>query len=178
MRYTGLLLLVTLIAAGCATQPVADHCTVALSPGLERAISDTTARLGSGCEYHFDSYFQQLLAIAEDNPDKEAKRQFSQFLVDANQMGVISTRQAKELYNRYFNVKYVSFTGDYNTCAQTCPVRKQVMSDMKNELRDKERGLLLVSEDRAGYYRANSLLKETELVLEATCRACASGAGQ
>ena len=47
--------------------------------------------------------------------------------------------------------------------------------DMERELSDKERGLLKVSEDRDGYYRADRLFQEVELVLEATCTACAAG---
>jgi hypothetical protein len=32
-----------------------------------------------------------------------------------------------------------------------------------------------VSADSASFYRADNLLKEADLVLEATCRACAAG---
>jgi hypothetical protein len=46
---------------------------------------------------------------------------------------------------------------------------------MERELSDKERGLLKVSLDSAGYYRADELYQEVELVLEATCTACAAG---
>jgi hypothetical protein len=43
---------------------------------------------------------------------------------------------------------------------------------MKAELHDKELGLLRASADQQSFYRADHLLKETELVLEATCSAC------
>ena len=86
-----------------------------------------------------------------------------------------SRRQAQGLYNRYFNIKFVSLAGDYNTCSQTCPVRTQVLGDMRGELLDKELGLMKISGDSAGYYRADHLLKESQLVLEATCRACDAG---
>ena len=46
---------------------------------------------------------------------------------------------------------------------------------MEQELMDKERGLLKVSLDNQGYYRADELYQEVELVLEATCMACAAG---
>ena len=49
------------------------------------------------------------------------------------------------------------------------------LANMKEELRDKQVGLLKASEDKSSYYRADHLLKETQLVLEATCRACAAG---
>jgi hypothetical protein len=164
-----------LCLSACQTTPVADHCGTPLPKGIDAAIADVETRLSTGCEYHFDRYFQELLVIAEENPGAENKSRFSDHLLGAHEMGVISKRQAKELYNRYFNVKFVSFTGDYNTCAQACPVQAQLLSNMQNELRDKQVGLLQASDDRTSYYRADHLLKETQLVLEATCRACAAG---
>lgn len=166
------------LIAACTTTPIVDHCTGDLGRNLNSAIQSAESRLSSGCEYHFDSYFGELLEIAEANPDPLNKSLFSDFLVRASNDGTISKRQAKELYNRYFNIKFVSFTGDYNTCSQTCPVHARVMADMQTELRDKQTGLLKVSEDAQSYYRADHLLKETQLVLEATCRACGTSAGE
>ena len=160
---------------GCATTEAVDYCGVKLSPSLTSAMGTAESRLANGCEYHFDNYYQQLLIIAETNPDSENKRLFSDHLVRVSDMGVISKRQARLLYNRYFNVKFVSLSGDYNTCAQTCPVREQVIADMKVELLDKELGLMNASRDPDSFYRADNLLKEAELVLEATCRACTAG---
>ncbi len=161
--------------AACTSTPVADHCTGKFSSNLSSAIGDAESRLASGCEYHFDSYFNSLLRVAEADPAPENKSMFSDHLINVNEMGVISQRQARELYNRYFNVKFVSFRGDYNTCAQACPIQDHVISNMKGELQDKQLGLLRVSADKASYYRADNLLKEAQLVLEATCRACAAG---
>ena len=59
--------------------------------------------------------------------------------------------------------------------SNTCPRRDRVMRHMERELSDKERGLLRVSLDSAGYYRADELYQEVELVLEATCTACEAG---
>ena len=166
-------LVVLSLAACTTTQP--DHCAVNLRGNLDGAMTTAESKLASGCEYHFNSYFNSLLTIAEANPDKDNKMLFSDHLMRVNEMGVISRRQAEGLYNRYFNVKFVSLQGDYNTCSQTCPVRSQVMSDMKAELHDKELGLMRASADAASFYRADTLLKETDLVLEATCRACTAG---
>ena len=172
----GALLTAVIVIAGCETQaPVADSCGPRLGASLEDSFAEAERRMGAGCENSFDSYFQETLATAEANPDPENKRGFSDHLMRVNAMGVISKRQAQELYNRYFNVKFVSLSGDYNTCSQVCPVQARVVSDMKNELQDKELGLLRVTGDSSGYYRADNLLKETQLVLTATCRACAAG---
>ena len=165
----------TLLFAACEATPVADLCGGRLGRTLEGAMAETERRLDNSCEYRFDSYFKENLAIAEANPDAENKRLFSDHLLRVNDMGVISKRQAKDLYNRYFNIKFVSLSGDYNTCSQTCPVQARVISDMKQELQDKELGLLRASADNASYYRADNLLKETQLVLAATCRACEAG---
>jgi hypothetical protein len=162
------------MAAACTTTDP-DQCTVSVRGDIESAMRTVETKLDSGCEYHFDGYFQSLLTLAEANPDKNNRRYFSDHLMRVQDMGVISRRQAEGLYNRYFNVKFVSLQGDYNTCSQTCPIRKQVMSDMKAELHDKELGLLRASNDAASFYRADHLLKETDLVLEATCRACLAG---
>ncbi len=164
--------LVALAVAACTTQPTADVCTAPLGGKLDAAMSSAADRLSQGCEYQFDSYFQQLLAVAEANPDHDNPMHFSNFLLQVNDVGVISRRQAQALYNRYFGVKFVSLMGDYNTCSQACPQRDRVLSDMRSELQDKELGLLRASADKQGFYRADNLLKETELVLEATCNAC------
>jgi hypothetical protein len=124
------------------------------------------------CAPLFDVYWQRLLDIAEGDPGMDNKQRFSDFLLAVAAQGIISERQAKNLYNRYFNVKFVSLIGDYNICSQACPIRTTMMSDMALELSHKEQGLLLVSTDRSSFQRADQLLKETDLVLEATCASC------
>ena len=86
--------------AACTNTPVADYCVGKFSSDLSSAIGDAEARLSSGCEYHFDSYFASLLAVAEANPAPVNKSLFSDHLINANEMGVISQRQARDLYNR------------------------------------------------------------------------------
>lgn len=174
MKKLILSLAVVLVAGGCQT-PTPDHCSGTLGSGLTQAMSEAEQRLGNGCTYQFDAYYQELLRIGEQNPGRENRKLFSDHLIAAKNMGVISQRQAQERYNRYFNIKFVSLAGDYNTCSQVCPDRARTLSLMKQELGDKELGLLRISGDQASYYRANTLLQEADLVLEATCRACAAG---
>ena len=64
--------------------------------------------------------------------------------------------------------------GDYSNCSHTCRGKGRVLNDLQRELVDKERGLLKVSADRDSYRRADQLMRETELVLEATCSACST----
>jgi hypothetical protein len=157
----------------CNSNPSrATACSLPEGPDLDRAISAARFDLETGCEQQFDQYFQRLLTIAEGDPKKDNKAAFSEFLIWANEEGLLSKRQARETYTRYFGVKYVSLVSDYSVCDQTCPRQDEIMREMNRELVDKEQGLLKVSADRREYYRANRLFQETELVLEATCEAC------
>lgn len=162
-----------LVLASCATAP--PPCNGPQSKNLDTAISQVKQTLNNGCEAHFDRYYDDLLTVAEGDPKPENKRIFSEFLVWAGDEGLLSQRQAKNYYNRYFNVKFMALQSEYNNCSHTCPVRDRVMINMERELSDKERGLLKVSLDNEGYYRADELYQEVELVLEATCTACAAG---
>ncbi len=171
------LLIVSTQLAGCNTvssrpEDTMHSCAPMLGHDLDKSFAMARQALSNGCAHNFDDYFDRLLTIAEGDPDKQNKRRFSEFLVWSADEGIVSKRQATNLYNRYFNVKFIALMGDYNNCSHTCPNRHTVIANMERELADKERGLLKISADSAAYYQADHLLKETELVLEATCTAC------
>lgn len=166
------LALFAMALASCASRP--PPCEGPQTRNLETAVSLVQRSLNNGCAAHFDVFYDDLLTIAEGDPKAENKRVFSEFLVWTTDQGILSQRQAREHYNRYFNVKFVALESDYNNCSHTCPRRDLVMTAMERELTDKERGLLRISLDSAGYYRADELYQEVELVLEATCTACAA----
>lgn len=160
-----------LISACATTEP---SCMSPQTRNLGSAMAVVQSNLETGCQAHFDRYYDDLLRIAEGDPRPENKREFSEFLVWASDSGILSKRQAEDYYNRFFNVKFMSMRGDYNNCSHTCPNKQRMLIDMERELSDKERGLLKVSLDNEGYYRADQLYQEVELVLEATCNACAA----
>lgn len=165
--------ILSVFVASCASSP--PTCLSPQTRDLSGAISAVQSNLSSGCQASFDRYYDDLLTIAEGDPRAENKRVFSEFLVWSSDQGLLSKRQAEDYYNRFFNVKFMSMRGDYNNCSHTCPNKKKVLLDMERELSDKERGLLKVSLDNESYYRADQLFQEVELVLEATCTACAAG---
>ena len=169
--------LIAMFAAMLGLSACASNEPSCMSPqtrNLDNAISAVQSNLSSGCAAHFDRFYDDLLTIAEGDPKPENKRTFSEFLVWSTDEGLLSRRQAEDYYNRYFNVKFMSMRGDYNNCSHTCPNRQRLLIEMERELSDKERGLLLVSQDSDGYYRADQLFNEVELVLEATCMACSA----
>ena len=168
-----LVALSALLLASCATSP--PPCDSPQTRNLSAAVDHVKDSLSSGCAAHFDRYYDDLLRTAEGDPKPGNKRVFSEFLVWSADEGLLSQRQAKDHYNRYFNVKFMTLQSDYNNCSHTCPRLDRIMLDMERELSDKERGLLKVSVDNDGYYRADELFQEVELVLEATCTACSAG---
>ena len=165
------LLLLALLAAGCTTPQTVSQCDLNLNAPLRSAMTNVERALGQDCGRYYESYVSELIAIASENPSDDNRRAFSDFLVSLSDSGMISKRQARNLYNRYFNVKFVSLDGDYSTGSQVCPDKDKVLLAMRQELLDKETGLVQVSNDPSSYYRADLLLQEAELVLEATCRA-------
>ncbi|NND61184.1 MAG: hypothetical protein HKN49_13050 [Gammaproteobacteria bacterium] len=166
-------LLVLLGLAGCATTPD-PQCSLPDGHNLRAALEQTRNDLSDGCAPLFDAYFARLMDIAEGDPKPRNKQHFSEFLEWTADSGLLSRRQAEGYYNRYFNVKFMSLAADYNNCSYSCPRQGELLTRMEEELADKEQGLLRVSEDRDSYYRADQLFKETELVLAATCTACAA----
>lgn len=163
------LALAAVFLAGCETAP---ECPMPTGHNVDSTFSQVQGALMNGCHAQFDSYFDRLLTVAEGDPSPRHRQRFSDFLMSASDTGLLSKRQAQKYYNRYFNVKFVTLMGDYNNCAYSCPRRGALITRMEQELIDKERGLLRIVEDRDSYYRADRLLKETELVLAATCDAC------
>ncbi len=124
------------------------------------------------CQYQFDATFATLLTIAEGDPKPENNKAFSDLLVWAKNEGIISTLQAEDYYNRYFTHIFVSLPDDYKTC-NYCPRLKTIMSDCRDELRQKEQGLMKVCNNRTSYAKASGDFQTIELILEATCSACA-----
>jgi hypothetical protein len=162
-----------LVTTACNSNPPQElACNVPQGTNLDRAMAAARFDLGVGCEEQFDAYFQRLLTIAEGDPQADNKAKFSDFLLWANDQGLISKLQARTLYTRYFGIKYVSMQGDYSVCSEACPKKSRVLREMQDELGNKEQGLLKVAADRRSFQRAHRLLQETELVLEATCTSC------
>ncbi len=176
LAIAGLLVLNLSACNGFNTRPddLQANCPLPEHHDLERALQTTKESLQAGCESQFDAYLESLLTIAQGNPAAENRERFSEFLVWTTDQGLLSRRQAQSLYNRYFNVKFVSMMGDYNNCALSCPRKSALLSELEMELADKELGLMKVSGDRDAYYRADRLFQELELVLEATCTACSA----
>ena len=159
--------------AGCATTTPTD-CSVSLPNNLDSAMGLVERKLAGGCAYQYDSYFDGLIGVARDNPDSAHRERFSKHLGRVQRSGLLSTNQAADRFNQYFNHKFVALRSDFNTCQQICPTKGNVLRAMERELVMKQAGLMEATRDISRYQLADELLMESELVLEATCIACQS----
>lgn len=173
---TILMLVVVLLFTACQTRkPQPYQCSLPSGYNLADAVSRANADLTHlECQYQFDEYVDRLLDIAATDPKQENKRQFSNFLAQVRDNGVISQLQAKETFQRYFTANFVSLGAFHNNCSTTCKQQADAVKKMKMELRDKQLGLLKVVGDKGGYAQADREFNQLLTLIDATCLACLS----
>ncbi len=166
-----------IMLTGCIpkkTEPVKIPCPLPQGNLVDKAFETAKSTLGQpDCRYQFDAVFSSLRSICEGDSGMQNKTFFSDFLMWAKNEGIISSLQAKEYYTRYFSHFFVSLPDNYRTCGY-CRQLKQIISDCKEELKQKEQGLLKICSDKSSFAKASSDFQEVELILEATCSACAA----
>ncbi|MCG8684842.1 MAG: hypothetical protein MI892_08205 [Desulfobacterales bacterium] len=162
------------LATGCVQtkpKPVTD-CPIPSGNLVNEAFETARTTLSRpDCRYQFDTVFQSLLTICKGDPGIENKKKFSDLLMWAKGEGIISSKQASELYTAYFSHRFVSLPDDYRTCS-LCPRLEIILADCTDELKKKEQGLLKVCSDKATFAKASQDLQNIDLILEATCSAC------
>ena len=170
---------VSLIAAGCVSQkqpapPVVENCPLPSGYLVDQAFATARSTLSNpACRYQFDAVFASLLKVCKGAPDMKNKELFSNLLLWAKNEGIISKVQAKAYYTRYFAHRFVSLPDTYQTCSH-CNRLKTLLANCRNELKDKEQGLIETCGDKVTYAKASDDLAKIEVILEATCSACAA----
>lgn len=169
-----LVLMPALLLSGCQSTPsTAFICTLPSGYQVESAFAHANSDLAHWqCHYQFDQYMEKLLAIAATDPKEENRQHFSDFLAQARDSGVLSQLQAQEYYRRYFTPDFVSLGNMHNNCSTTCRNQTEVLKQMKLELRDKRRGMLMVIGDRESYAQADGEFNKLLTLIDATCVAC------
>ena len=176
-KFRGLMIVCVAAALMCACTNkhyFKPSCTLPSGVDLEAALDHSRADLGRlECEPMFDGYYDRLLDVAKRDPDIENKRRFSEFLVWANEEGIIDKIQARNYYNRYFNTTFMSLPDDFNVCSSCSEApRRDLELELQKELGQKEEGLLRACQDKQAYYAAADQYNSILLLLDATCTAC------
>ena len=126
------------------------------------------------CVSRFDTVFNHLISVAQNDPKPENVKLFSDFLEWAKNNSIISNRQSKEIYTQYFSHKFVALPRDYQTCSR-CKDLDKIFREMNEELRLKDIGLMKICENKEKYVRAKSDHLNMQTVLKAVCKSCQSG---
>ena len=163
-----------LLTFSCAHKQYPSTCTLPSGVNLDEALAHSRKDLGRlECEQQFDSYYGRLIGIAKRDPDIENRRRFSDFLMWANDEGIIDKIQARYYYNRYFNTTFTSLQDDFNVCSSCSENSKRNLeAELLKELGQKEDGLLRACQDKQAYYAAADQYNSILLLLDATCTAC------
>jgi len=170
---------ISLISVGCVSQKspppdVVVNCPLPSGYLVDQAFSTARSTLSNPpCRYQFDAVFATLLTVCEGAPDMKNKELFSELLLWAKGEGIISSIQAEKYYTRYFSHRFVSLPDTYQTCSH-CTGLKTMLANCREELKNKEQGLIKVCKDKATYAKASDDLSKIEVILEATCRSCAA----
>jgi len=170
------LIALCMLSTACAqTSIVRSNCDLPSSNRINAAIAEAQATLAQrDCAARFDDIFDRLIYIAQNDTDTNNRREFSDFLNWSRDQNLINTRQAKDLYTRYFSHKFVSLPRDYQTCTH-CREIGTITRAMKAELVSKQTGLLKICGERDLYARAAAEYEDLQIILEATCKACQNG---
>jgi len=167
--------------SGCTTTPkpastrwaIKDTCTLPNHKQLQVAINKTQAELSKrSCHYQFEDMHQQLLDIAKNDPDHNNGKKLLLFYKWSVNQGVISSRQGKEFYNRYFKATFGNvLPNDRNVCS-IASIKDKLIIDLGHELQNKKIGLQLIMQNRDEFFEAQRIHNELVFLIETTLMAC------
>ena len=168
------------ISSGCASiQPQTEvtanaPCPVVDSANVDSAFGQASQAMAiRHCQIQFESYFDKLLTVAAESPSIDNKKRFDGFFRQLDGDGVISKRQATELYTQYFTTSYMALPDTYNVCSAGREQDK-ILSAMRAELDQKKRGLMDVLGEKDLYFKARQSHDEIGLILQTAVDACST----
>lgn len=168
--------LAVLLSSGCASTPeapvnITQGCEVVSSKQLDVAIDQAKDNLSRAeCLPFFSTNFASLRETAKGDPKADNRAKFAAWLKWANEQGIISVKQSKESYNRYFNETFVSLPSHGHICGYL--QRHDPVKDMSRELSQKSEGYNDILGDSAGYYRVHAQYTDMKFMLESVASAC------
>jgi hypothetical protein len=164
------------LTTGCATQnavpvDITEGCDSVNSKQIDAAFSEAKANLSRAeCAPYFEANFTALKAVAKGNPGEENKARFAQWLSWSNKQGVITVKQSKALYTRYFHSTFVSLPSQGNLCSHLA--NGDPVKDMTRELSDKREGYNDIVNDSQGYNAVHQEYDDMKLMLDSVAMAC------
>ncbi len=152
------------------------QCAVPDHKQLSVALQGAQATLSErSCHYAFERIHQSLLDIGRQDPGKANKERFLNFYQWSVDQGILSSRQGKEYYNRYFTSGYGHMLpNDRNLCS-LAGGQEQLIKRLDDELVLKKTGLQDILQDRDAYFDAQRTHNDLVFLLETTLLSCGKG---
>lgn len=172
--------LLLLLLASCIATPQKPLEGVAACPlppkskNLDEGLRQIKAFLSSNpyCNTLYEDYFLAALQIATQNPGIENRGKFAKFLSWSRDNGIITQKEGKNYFNRFFNPKYISISGNYNNCSQI-DKREAILKSARDEMNDKKTGLMHVLNQPKLFKMSQNLYMDLDYmyseVLSKTC---------
>ena len=171
-------LILAFVLTGCNStsnsQVVRVDCSAPTSKKLGQAVTQSQSTLvQQQCYGAFNQHFNKLLEVAANEPNKTNKKAFRDYLVFAQNQGIIAKRQMQSLFTRHFSETFVSLSDKQSMCQAGKSLNK-VATSLDAELAEKKLGLQDILGDNKSYHNATRQRESAILILAATAHACGS----
>lgn len=173
-------LTMTLLAlnTGCASlsspssSPVAAPvCDAIDSKQVDAAFGEARNNLSRAeCAPYFEQNFSKLREVAQGDPGDDNRSRFAAWLNWSSDKGIITARQAKEMYTRYFHDTFVSLPSQGHVCGYLKD--DSLKTAMKLELVQKREGYTRIAGDAEGFNRVHLQYEDMMLMLDSVNSAC------
>lgn len=173
-----------LVLTGCWRPPAWPHpkpravitppsCSMPTSKSLKGAMAEARETLSKPkCRYKFEELFTALLAAGQGNPQRDNCKRFETFLAwSIDGPAVISEREARVLWMRYFDSRF-SFPQPHYSICSVCDKRDEIMMQVERELADKRLGLIEICDHERKFKTAHANWVTLKIFLKAACEAC------
>ncbi len=158
-------------------QPVAvKTCQVPINKHLQTAITSAQSELSDrNCHFQFDAMHKKLIQIALEDPSPSNGKLFLNFYKWSVGQDILSSRQGKEYYNRYFKTTFGNvLSNDSNVCS-IGKNKDALIKKLGRELVDKKTGLQGIMQNRDAYFEALRIHNDLIFLIETTLLACQAG---
>lgn len=164
-----------MVAAGCSQITKRDvvDCSISDTNNIDRLFEQVSGRLENpACHYQFRDYQQRLLTAAKGAPEAENEARFAGLLRSSIDRGIISKRQGRALFSRYFDPEFYAVKSEARSSCSSLRDKDELYAGMRSELAYKREGMLEILDDEERFRRAQHYYNDLRLVFEAVDTAC------
>ena len=169
------MLAVLLVATGCSQQPQKPvaACGLSGSNNIDHLFAEVSENLGNRvCHYSFPEYRERLLQAAKGSPGPENEARFAGLLRESVERGIISKRQARETFSRYFDPEFYVVKTEPRSSCSSLREKETLYAAMRSELAYKRTGMLEILDDESRFRQAQHHYNDLTMVFEAVDAAC------